>query len=115
MRTLPQLLDDQDRLLSRWRQSQQIQSESAARSASGSVVSPLQFGKVQSVIPTDPTYGAHLLVLVQTPSGNPPVWQDASRPAIRAYPAPGMSVTEFSADQIVRVYFLNGIIAAEPT
>ncbi len=115
MRTLQQLLDDQDRLLSRWRQSQQIQSGSAARSASGTVVSGLQFGKVQSVIPTDPTYGAHLLVLEQTPSGHPPVWQDASRPVIRAYPAPGISVTAFSTDQIVRVHFLNGIIAVEPT
>ena len=47
-------------------------------------------------------------------SGTPPQWQASPAPAIRCFIPPGWSLNDFSADQDVKLLFLEGIVVAEP-
>lgn len=113
MRTLERLLEDQERLLSRWRRSREVPTWPTRGPGWGSSVTAVRYGKVASVVTSDPTFGPHVTVIGQVSSGSPGQWEDSTRPAFRAYAAPGLVITGFAVDQFVRVHFMDGIIAVE--
>ena len=114
MRSLPQLLADQDRLRSDWRRSAQAAPQELPRQSGGPRPTTLRFGRVNSVVSSDPIYGPHLMVFCLHATDTPPQWQPGHESAIRCYLPPGGQIGDYSPDQFVRLLFLESIVVAEP-
>ena len=114
MRSLQQLLTDQDQLRNNWRRSSQIAPQELCRHGSGPPSSTVRFGRVESVATSDPTHGPHLMVACLHATGEPPQWSEGPAPPLRCHIPPGRQITEYSSDQIVRLVFLESIAVAEP-
>jgi len=71
------------------------------------------YGRVSSVVTTDPTYGPHLMVVRQVWSGVPPTVSDGDAVAVRCYPTPNHVVGDYSVNDYVRVVSARGALLAE--
>ena len=69
-------------------------------------------GKVTSVVTSDPSYGAHLVVASQEFSGTPPSASDAPKPSLRAYPTPNRVVTDYAVNEYVQLAVARGALLA---
>ena len=69
-------------------------------------------GKVTSVVTSDPTYGAHLVIEPQAFSGTPPAASAASQPSLRGYPTPDRVVTDYVVNEYVSVRTARGALLA---
>lgn len=114
MRSLQQLRTDQDRLRDHWRRSSPTAPQELRRLSGGPRPTSLRFGRVSSVVASDPTYGPHLMVACRHAGGTPPQWQESPEPSLRCYVAPGCQIVDYSPEAIVRLLFLEGIVVAEP-
>jgi hypothetical protein len=114
MRSLQRLLTDQQKLRETWQRSSPDTSPKVRRVERGTAGTIVRFGRVDSVVQSDPTYGPHLTVYYRHAVGIPPQWQDSTLQPIRCHIAPGRQIADYSTDQIVRVLFLEGIVVAEP-
>jgi len=115
-RSLDVLRRDQEAILEGYRTSQ---STALATLADQRVVDALtagsySFGRVAQVVTSDETYGPHVWVVRQVWSGTPPVPTDAVLDQSRGYPLPGVDVTSFTTDQLVRMNYVSGAILIEP-
>jgi len=101
IRSATKLATDQANLLASYRARQPTQP------VGGAPVAPppptLQWGKVTSVVTTDPDHGPHLLVQGQTPTGTPPTFSATAAQPFRCYPAPGKTVTDYATDDYIRL------------
>lgn len=114
MRSLQQLLTDQDRLRDHWRRSSQIAPQELRRRGSGPPSSTVCFGRVDSVVSSDPVHGPHLMVACLHATDEPPQWSEGPAPPLRCHIPPGRQITDYGSDQIVRLLFLETIAVAEP-
>ena len=81
IRTSETLRRDQAEILSSYRQDMMRQGSVAVLPRPGGTTAPGIYGRVSSVVGSDPTYGPHLVVVRQEWSGTPPtVWRVASVP-----------------------------------
>jgi hypothetical protein len=71
------------------------------------------WGRVSAVVESDPDHGAHLMVKPQRFDGTPPAAQDAAVAAMRCYPAPNHSVTDYAVDEYVKVVAARGAFVAD--
>ncbi len=113
IRSLETLRRDQTEILSSWRAEERIQSEVAQLPRPGGVIAPAIYGRVSSVVTSDPTYGPHLMVMRQQWSGTPPTVSDASTPEVRCYPAPNHTVSDYAVNDYVRITAAHGAMVAE--
>lgn len=116
IRTREELRRDQQQLLSEYRR---LRSAAPAGSSIGQLPTPgsplavLLFGRVSQIVNSDPTYGAHLIVVPQDVSGTPPTFSDSPAAAIRCYPPPNHAVGEYSLNEKVNVLTLRGAFIAD--
>jgi len=93
--------------------------ESAARGSvavlprPGGSIALAVYGRVASVVTSDPDYGPHLMVVRQTWSGTPPTVSDASGAQVRCYPTPNHTVSDYSVNDYVRIEAAHGAMVAE--
>ena len=71
------------------------------------------YGRVSSVVSSDPDYGPHLVVVRQKWSGTPPTVSDESSPEVRCYPTPNHTVSDYSVNDYVRIEAAHGAMVAE--
>jgi len=77
------------------------------------LVAPGVYGRVDSVVSSDPDYGPHLVVVRQEWSGTPPTVSDSSALSVRCYPTPNRVVGDYSVDDYVRIIAARGAMVAE--
>lgn len=109
IRTLSQLRVDQAALLEEYR-GRNV--EAVGPSSVEEIEAVTTFAKVSSVVTSDPTYGAHLVVDLQEFSGTPRVPAAASKPSLRAYPTPNRVVTDYAVNEYVVLQTARGALVA---
>ena len=109
IRTREELHEDQAGLLAEYRAG--LGAESMTEGAVAAEAAAL-IGRVTSVVTSDPTYGAHLVVEPQVFTGTPPAASAASQAPVRAYPTPERVVTDYSVDEYVSVVTVRGGLLA---
>ena len=109
IRSLSQLRADQAALLAEYRGRNARAVETLGVEKSETVTT---IAKVSSVVTSDPTYGAHLVVNLQEFSGTPRVAGAASKPSLRAYPTPNRVVADYAADEFVVLQTARGALLA---
>ncbi len=67
-----------------------------------------RIGKITSVVASDETYGAHLVVKPQVFSGQPPSSSNSSSPTRIVYPTPNLAVGDYSVDEYVALWIATG-------
>ena len=113
IRGLETLRRDQGEILSSWRAESADGGEVALLPRPGGGTAPVVYGRVSSVVTSDGTYGPHLMVVRQQWSGTPPTVSDASTPAVRCYPTPNHTVSDYSVNDYVRIVAAHGAMVAE--
>jgi hypothetical protein len=113
IRTAETLRRDQAEILSSYRQDMAHQGSVAVLPRPGGTTAPGVYGRVSSVVGSDPTYGPHLVVVRQEWSGTPPTVSDSSAPTVRCYPTPNRVVNDYSVDDYVRIVAARGAMVAE--
>lgn len=113
VRNLDQLRRDQVALADELRRLKQHQAGIAQLPAPGTATTVILWGKVTSVISSDPTYGPHLLVQPQTFSGTPAAPSDTTGPALRCYPTPNHVVTDYAVNEYVKVLTCRHALLAD--
>ena len=114
IRSLQTLRRDQTGIMDAYRQEQTLQGSVAVLPRPGGVIAPAVYGRVDSVVTSDPTYGAHLMVVRQKFTGTPPAVSDISGATVRCYPTPNRTVSDYQVDDYVRVAPGRGAMIAEP-
>ena len=109
IRTREQLDQDQAALLAEYRAG--LSADSSAPSA-GEAEAVALIGKVTSVVTSDPTYGAHLVVQSQAFVGTPPVAAAAAKPTVRVYATPNRAVTDYAVGEFVHLLTCRGAVLA---
>lgn len=107
VRSIGQLREDQAALLAEYL-GRSVGGDAAASIAEVDAV--VTISKVTSVVTSDPTYGAHLVVQSQAFSGTPPAASTAAKPTVRVYPTPNRVVTDYSVGEFVRVLTCRGAV-----
>ncbi len=113
IRSLEQLRQDQAAIFDAYRRERAAGDAVAALPRPGTASPIGVFGRVDEVITSDATYGPHLLVVRQVWSDTPPEPSDGSSPAVRCYPTPNNTVTDYSVDDYVRITPTHGAMLAE--
>jgi hypothetical protein len=80
----------------------------------GGAMSLAVYGRVSSVVTSDPDRGPHLMVTRQAWSGTPPTVSDSSGPDVRCYPCPNHVVGDYAINDDVRIMVAHGAMVAEP-
>jgi len=111
IRTRDELRRDQAGILEAYRARRAETDVVEASGGDGGVVAGT-IGKVTSVVTSDPTLGAHLVVQPQVFSGAPATASDASRPVVITYPTPNHVVGDYSVDECVRLLTVRGAVLA---
>lgn len=113
IRTPENLRRDQAEILSSYRQQIASQGTAAVLPQPGGIVTPDVYGRVDTVVTSDPDYGPHLVVVRQEWSGTPPTVSDSSAPSVRCYPTPNNVVTDYSVNDYVRIIAARGAMVGE--
>ncbi len=109
VRSIEQLREDQAALLAEYRG--RLGGGVAAPSSAGvDVVATI--AKVTSIVTSDPTYGAHLVVQSQAFAGSPPTASAAAKPTVRVYATPNRVVTDYSVGEFVLLQTARGALLA---
>ena len=106
VRSREQLRRDQVKLLEAYR-SGRAQS-GAVRSTESESAIACRIGKITSVVTSDETHGAHVVVKPQVFKGRPPVPSDSTVPTRIAYPTPSLSVGDYQVDEYVALWIADG-------
>ncbi len=109
IRTLSRLRADQAALLADYRARHE---DGGGISGAEEVAAVATMAKVSSVVTSDPTYGAHLVVDAQEFSGTPRVPSAAAKPSLRAYPTPNRVVTDYAVNEYVQLQTARGALLA---
>ena len=102
IRSIEQLKRDQAGLLAEYRD--RLGAGPSGGAAAMTVSRPaLQWGRVTQVVTSDETYGPHLMVQGYLYTGSPPALTQAAAAALRCYPAPGKTVSDYAVNDYVRL------------
>jgi len=112
IRSIEKLQLDQSEIMSSYRQERTLPDSVAVLPRPGGSTAVSVFGRVTQVITSDPDYGPHLIVKRQQWTGTPPAASDSSVPAVRCYPTPNNSVTDYATDEYVLILTANGAMVA---
>ena len=112
-RSLDDLRRDQDAILAAYRAEREVAPVPDGHGEVGSAAGGCAFGRVTGIVPSDDTYGPHVLVVRQGWSGTPPVATDAAAAPARCYPLPGRMVGDFSVGDLVRMNHVAGAVLVE--
>jgi hypothetical protein len=112
IRTLDRLLRDQAAVLAAYRHDTGHDTV-AALPRPGGLTAVTAYGRVSQIIAADPTYGPHLLVIRQQWTGDPPTPTDATTDETRCYPTPNHAVTDYAANDLVRLAVAHSCLLAE--
>ena len=104
---------DQAAILSAYRDEQVARESVAILPRPGTMTASALYGRVSSVVTSDPTYGPHLVVVRQDWSGTPPTVSDASGATVRCYPTPNHTVSSYSVNETIRITAARGAMLAE--
>ncbi len=107
VRSLGALREDQAALLSEYRGRDR---NGVASSGAEEIELVAAYAKVTTVVTSDGTYGAHLVVTPQEFAGTPPGAQDASKPTRRAYPTPNRVVADYTVGEFVLLHSARGAL-----
>lgn len=110
IRGLEELRREQEAVLAAWRS--RGASSSSRMGMSVGMETLALVGKVTSVVASDPTYGAHVVVSAQQFTGAPPSAGAASRPTMRAYPTPNRVVGDYAVNEFVWLATVRGAVLA---
>ncbi len=113
IRGMEKLRRNQAEVMASYKEEVERSVELATLPRPGSVISVVTFGRVDSVVSTDPDYGPHLLVVRQQWSGTPLTVADSALPAVRCYPSPNHVVGDYTVDEYVRLSTAHGAKVAE--
>ena len=113
IRTREQLHRDQEQLLAEHRRLTRQPRAVAQLPSDGSGVAVTVYGRVDQVVSSDPTYGAHLVVAPQQASGTPPVFSDSTAASVRCYPAPNHVVGDYTVNEMIKILALRGAFIAD--
>ncbi|UCD27483.1 MAG: hypothetical protein JSV03_10195 [Planctomycetota bacterium] len=113
IRSLKNLQRDQAEIMSSFRQEQTPPDSVALLPRPGGSTAISVFGRITQVISSDPDYGPHLMVKRQQWTGTPPTASDSSVPAVRCYPTPNHTVTDYLVDDYVLILTANGAMVAQ--
>lgn len=106
VRSLEQLRWEQERLLEGYRSGRTR--HGSVSSMDSAAATRYRIGKVTSVVPSDETYGAHLVVKPQVFSGRPPASSNSSEPTRIAYPTPNLTVGNYTVGEYVALWLAKG-------
>ena len=104
---------DQAEILSSFRDESAVRGDVVQLPRPGGSVALAVYGRVDSVVTSDPDHGAHLMVVRQAWSGTPPMVSDTSGGNIRCYPSPNRVVTDYAVNDYVRIMVAHGAMVAE--
>ncbi len=103
---------DQAEILRAYRGERARAGEVAVLPRPGGAGAAVIYGRVSEVVPSDPTYGPHLMVVRQVWSGVPPQISDGEA-AVRCYPTPNRTVSDYAVNDYVRIAAMRGAMVAE--
>lgn len=114
IRSVERLRDDQAKLLAALARCRpEVVSMSPHRQVDPAVASVL-WGRVEQVVPSDPTQGSHVVVQPQWYAGMPPTCQDAPMATVVCYPAPNRDVSDYVVGETVKLAASHGVLVADP-
>ncbi len=113
IRSVETLRRDQAEIMSSFREESAARGSVAVLPRPGGSIALAVYGRVASVVTSDPDYGPHLMVVRQTWSGTPPTVSDASGAQVRCYPTPNHTVSDYSVNDYVRIEAAHGAMVAE--
>ena len=113
IRSMETLRRDQSAILSAYRDEQVVRDSVAILPRPGTMTASVLYGRVNSIVTSDPTYGPHLIVVRQDWSGTPPTVSDATGATVRCYPTPNNTVSSYSVNEYVRITAARGAMLAE--
>ena len=111
VRSLERLRADQAAILDAHRR-REAALPGAAVPAAAALDQVTTIGQVTTVVTSDPTYGAHLVVQPQAFSGTPPSPGAAAQATVRAYPTPNRVVGDYSVNEYVSLLVTRGALLA---
>ena len=112
IRSLTQLLEDQSSLLSAYRATL-TPLRTGSEPGRPEARPALQWGQVTQVVTGDPTWGDHLVIQAQVPTGTPPTFAPSPAATLRCYPAPGKTVSDYTVNDYVRLVAADAAVIAE--
>ncbi len=112
-RLLKTLKREQETVLREWRTDRAPRESVAWLPGGGLSASGVAYGRVTSVVTSDPEHGPHVMVRRQVWTGAPPVVSDGAGADVRCYPTPDRAVTDYAVDEYVRVVASAGARVAE--
>lgn len=112
-RSMDTLRRDQAVILSAYRDEKAARDSVAVLPRPGTMTASALYGRVGSVVTSDPTFGSHLVVVRQDWSGTPPTVSDAGDATMRCCPTPNHTVGSYSVDEYVRITAARGAMLAE--
>ena len=104
---------DQADILASYRQERALRPTVAVLPRPGGSMATGVYGRVSSVVSSDPQYGPHLLVVRQVWNGVPPTVSDGEGIPIRCWPTPNRTVGDYAVDDYVRIVAARGAMVAE--
>ena len=110
VRSQEQLRRDQAELLEAYRAEQRRSGASPTADTAGA--RGYHIGRITSVVTSDETHGAHLVVKPQAFSGRPTAASNSSIPGQIAYPTPNLSVVDYAVDEYVALWTAKGAALA---
>ncbi len=113
VRSLDILRREQERLLAQYRARRRTAEQVVQLPTAGPAAVVTSYGRVTSVVSSDPTYGAHLVVAPQQFTGMPPSISDSSAASLRCYAAPNRTVSDYSVNEYVKVLAAKGAFIAD--
>jgi hypothetical protein len=114
IRSAETLRRDQTEIMTAFRADSAGRNSVAQLPRPGGALSPAVYGRVSSVVASDPDHGPHLMVTRQVWSGTPPTVSAASGPEVRCYPCPNHVVSDYAVNDYVRIVAAYGAMVSEP-
>lgn len=112
-RSLDTLRRDQESILRELRDRQAPTETIALLPRPGQALPVALYGRVTTVVASDPDLGPHLLVRRRRWAGTPPTVTDADTPDILCRPTPNRTVGDYTINDDVRVVATQGAMVAE--